>query len=100
MKLGIIFLSTIVLAGCGSDTRDRENYGDLSAAPSAIILSDPEKHMGGFGRHECLLCHNAALNIHRRPGAQINVEELNRQIRNGGESKYCLTCHGKNGTSP
>ena len=99
MKYCIIGLVGILLSGCGPDTRDRENYGDLSSPPGAIILANPEQHMGGFGRHECLVCHNAVLNIHRRPGAAINVEELNRRISNGRESEYCLTCHGGNGTN-
>ena len=86
------------LIACGSDVRDRENYGNLSSPPGAIILNDPIKHMGGYGRHECLVCHNAALNIHQRPGAGIDINALNKAIQNGGESSYCLTCHGQNGT--
>jgi hypothetical protein len=94
ITLGIIFCTS-----CETKTRDRENYGDLSQTPRAIILDDPERHVGGYGRHECLVCHNAVLNIHRREGSSIDVEELNFRIKNGGESSYCLICHGRNGTS-
>lgn len=79
--------------------KDREDYGNLTTPPNTIVLQDPDKHMGGYGRNECLICHNTALNVHRRPGAIINVDELNRMVRDGLESKYCLTCHGMNGTS-
>jgi hypothetical protein len=88
----------MLINACGPQTRDRENYGDLSSPAGAIILDNPEKHMGGYGRSECLVCHNASLNIHRREGANIDVEELNTSIRNGGESAYCLRCHGRHGT--
>ena len=104
MKLlisNIILITTAVTlfnACSPQSSRDRENYGDLSSPPGAIILDNPEKHMGGYGRNECLVCHNAVLNIHRREGANIDLDELNTNIRNGGESAYCLRCHGKNGT--
>lgn len=97
MKLIFLFATLTILASCGPDSRDRENYGDLSKPAGAIVLNDPEKHIGGWGRQECLLCHNAALNLHRRPEAYIDVDVLNEKIRNGGESSYCLTCHGNNG---
>ena len=31
-------------------------------------------------------------------GSTNNVDDLNNKIRNGGESEYCLVCHGRNGT--
>ncbi len=95
--LAILSQLLVATVGCGSDVRDRENYGDLGSMPGAIILDSPAKHWAGWGRKDCLLCHNAALNIHQRPGASIDVDKLNREIKNGGESRYCLTCHGSNG---
>jgi hypothetical protein len=93
----VLILVPLILGSCGSPSRDRENYGDLSSPAGAIKLDNPEKHMGGYGRHDCLVCHNAVLNIHRREGANIDIEQLNANIRNGGESSYCLICHGRNG---
>lgn len=90
---------TFSLSACGPDTRDRENYGDLSTTPGAILLNDPAKHSAGWGRKDCLLCHNASLNLHQRPNSGIDTNALNRAIMNGGESRYCLTCHGSNGTN-
>ncbi len=94
----IIFSSTVIFGviGCGPDARDRENYGDLSAV-GATNLNDSSKHTAGWGRKECLLCHNVNLNVHQRPGNSIDVNSLNQAIMNGGESKYCLKCHGTNG---
>ncbi|MGZ3739556.1 MAG: hypothetical protein ACXVB9_09305 [Bdellovibrionota bacterium] len=93
-------LATLLLCGCGSPTRDRENYGDLSTAPSAILLDSQDKHPHGWGRKDCLACHNVQLNVHRRPGNGIDVDSLNRLIMNNGGSLYCQKCHGTNGTTP
>lgn len=98
-SINFLFLSVALqfVIACGPDVHDRENYVNVAKNPGAIILNDPQKHMGGYGRNECLVCHNLSLNVHRRPEAMIDVDELNRQIRANGEAKYCLTCHGKNG---
>lgn len=86
------------LSGCEKE-RDLENYGDLSTTPGGIVIIDPEEHVGGYGREECLVCHQTALNLHRSKGSLIgDVDELNQLIRQNGESKFCLTCHGSNGT--
>ncbi len=90
-----VFLSGLS-TGCGPDTRDTERYQTRSGAPA--ILTNPEQHRGGFGRNECLVCHNSALNLHRNPDLPIDVDQLNTAIRDNGEAAYCLTCHGTNGT--
>ncbi|MGZ3661335.1 MAG: hypothetical protein ACXVCK_14640, partial [Bdellovibrionota bacterium] len=89
---GAALFTALLLGGCGSSTRDRENYGDLSTAPNAIVLDDPAKHPHGWGRKDCLACHNVALNVHRRPGNGIDVDSLNRLIMNNGGSLYCQKC--------
>jgi hypothetical protein len=86
-----------VISSCGpARRRDRENYGDLSA-PGAILLNDPSKHSYGWGRTDCLVCHNVNLNVHRRAGSAANSEAINKAVMSGGESKFCLNCHGSNG---
>ena len=90
----------LLVSGCeGSKTRDIENYGDITQTTGGIALTTPAEHVGGWGRKDCLLCHNAALNLHRSPGSQIDVNKLNDLIKSNGESKYCLQCHGPNGVT-
>jgi hypothetical protein len=95
---GIFFLmlSGGLIACEGSHNRDVENYGDLVNSSGGIVLNE-QKHIGGWGRKDCLLCHNAALNLHRDPNTTVNADSLNALIRNNGYSKYCMTCHGTNG---
>lgn len=94
---------TFVLAGfflCScklQDERELENYGDIDNGPGGIGLVNPSEHVSGWGRKDCLMCHNAALNIHRSAGSALNVDALNDEIESNGESGYCLTCHGPNG---
>lgn len=98
-KITLVAL-TLWLASCGPSSRDRENYGDLSTSPGAIVLDSEAKHPHGWGRKDCLACHNVNLNVHRRPEAGIDVDALNREIANNGGSIYCQKCHGTNGTTP
>lgn len=93
-------LAVLTFLGCGDDSRDVERYGDITNGTGGIVLSDSAEHRGGYGRRQCLVCHNAALNIHRGPNSIINVDELNKAIRDRGEEAYCMTCHGSNGTVP
>ena len=90
--LGLVSIS-VAFSGCGGDG-DLEDYGTGS---SAIVLSSAEQHPGGYGRKDCLVCHNAALNLHRESGSPIDVEALNNAVRANGESTFCLKCHGTNG---
>ncbi len=97
-RLNALFLLLISLSSChDSKSHDLEDYGDLSNSPTGIALNDPEKHVGGWGRRDCLLCHNAALNIHRASTNIVDAETLNQLIRENGLSTYCLKCHGPNG---
>lgn len=99
MKIYFLFTFGIILTlSCGKKERDVEYYGDLSKKPNGIKLIDASNHYGGYGRNECLLCHNASLNLHKGPDSNINVDELNKKIAAQGEAKFCMTCHGKNGT--
>lgn len=95
-KMKILFaLIALYTSGCGSESRDVEEYDSES---TAVVLQDPEKHMGGYGRRECLVCHNTALNVHRGKKSLIDADALNEAARNGDEAGYCLKCHGANGT--
>lgn len=97
MKLLFLFL-LLSLLSCGPDQRDREDYGDITQGPGGITLVSSVEHRGGYGRSECLLCHNAQYNLHRRPGSGLDADTLNQLILEQGGSAYCLTCHGNNGT--
>ncbi|MEQ1665662.1 MAG: hypothetical protein ABL927_09835, partial [Bdellovibrionales bacterium] len=66
------------LLSCSREaSRDLENYGDINQSPGGIALVTPAEHPGGWGRRECLLCHNAALGIHRGPNSPIDAAALN-----------------------
>jgi hypothetical protein len=95
--IGFSILVLFLIVGCAKKARDVENYGDVTGSPGGIRLIDPSEHVGGWGRRDCLLCHNASLSLHRGPGSVIDVDALNESIRHGGESAYCLQCHGPNG---
>ncbi|OGQ37307.1 MAG: hypothetical protein A3F16_04455 [Deltaproteobacteria bacterium RIFCSPHIGHO2_12_FULL_43_9] len=95
----LIFGTFLLLVACDQTNRDLESYGDIAAGSGGITLINPAEHMGGYGRGACLMCHNAALNLHRGPNSLINVDALNQQIRDNGGDAYCLVrCHGPNGT--
>jgi hypothetical protein len=96
MKWGLLI--ALFLTACKPEPRQVENYGDIKNGPGGLTLSTIDEHRGGWQRNECLICHNVNLNVHRAFNAQIDVSELNKQIRNNQGSKYCLTCHGSNGT--
>ena len=85
----------ISLSGCGDETRDVENYGSGNAI---TVLRSSAQHSGGYGRSECLVCHNTALNVHREKGSLIDADQLNEAARNNNEAEYCIRCHGLNGT--
>jgi hypothetical protein len=84
---------------CNNKSRDLENYGDITTSPGGINLVTPAEHPGGWGRRECLLCHNASLGIHRGPNSSIDADALNDLIRQNNGSVFCLTCHGPNGVN-
>jgi hypothetical protein len=81
-------------AGCGNSTRDVENYGPLPT----VGLADPSQHGAGWGRADCLLCHNVA-NIHRDASSPVSGDAIAAGARAGG-SASCLPCHGPNGITP
>lgn len=92
-RINILMMVIIALSllACGN-TRDRENYDPISVA-----LTNPNNHVGGWGRSQCLVCHNVNLNVHRGPNSVIDPEALNAAVRAGGEEAYCRTCHTGNG---
>lgn len=88
----------VIILGCGNkDARTIEQYGDVTTSPGGISLIDPNEHIGGWGRRDCLLCHNSSLNIHRGPSSSLDPDQINEQAWRNGGSKYCLSCHGPNG---
>jgi hypothetical protein len=98
MKWVLLCIVALATNACKVEDRQVENYGDITSGPGGITLSTIDEHRGGWQRNECLICHNVNLNVHREANAQINIVDLNNRIRNNQGSKYCLTCHGANGT--
>ena len=99
MRTTFSFLLLVLLVSCAKPDHQREDYGDISQGPSGIVLADASEHQGGWGRKDCLTCHNARFNIHRRAGANMDVDALNADIlAQPIPTKACMTCHGKNGT--
>ena len=94
-----LFLILLFLSACRNPNRDLENYGDINQSPGGKNLIISSEHQGGWGRRECLLCHNASLGIHRGPKSPIDADALNDLVRQNGGSTYCLTCHGPNGVN-
>ena len=83
-----------ILISCGQTEKYREDYGLITNTNLTIS----SQHMGGYGRSQCLICHNASLNIHRRSGASISPEAINLEIiANGVENTCLLKCHTGNG---
>jgi hypothetical protein len=92
-------LSFLIFLGCGSGERLGENYGDLTGAPSGLILTQ-EYHGDGWGRADCLLCHPIQ-NIHlanRTSLPGIDMEEVRYRTVRDGEAG-CSQCHGANGAT-
>jgi hypothetical protein len=92
MKKYILFC--LIFVSCGQKDKYREDYGIITSTNLAVS----SKHMGGYGRSQCLLCHNASLNIHRRVGASITPEAIALDVvANGVENTCLLKCHTGNG---
>ena len=96
----IFLLLIFMLGSCARNNRDREFYGNIASGPGGLALVDPEEHVGGYGRPQCLVCHNADLNIHRGPYSVVNADALNVLVQNNGLEAYCLSCHSDNGIKP
>lgn len=83
----------LVLISCGQRDKYREDYGTI--AGGLLIVSS--QHVGGYGRSQCLLCHNAELNIHRRGQNGLDPNLMAKLAKTNGLSEYCKTCHTGNG---
>jgi hypothetical protein len=84
-------LLCLILTACGQRDKYRENYG--VGTDSQLSVSD--KHMGGYGRTQCLLCHNVELNVHRGINSGETPQDAIRGAQAQG-SAYCLKCHSDN----
>jgi hypothetical protein len=92
-KIAYLFLILVVtLVSCGQRDKYREDYGTLVGA--SLVVSS--KHVGGYGRSKCLLCHNVSLNVHRRAGSLETPEDAIAGAKASG-SDYCIKCHTGNG---
>lgn len=95
-KLFLVFF--LILFGCGSVADDSgENFGNILDSPSGLVLTE-EEHVYGWGRSDCLMCHNIN-NIHleNRTDTDIDVEAIQDTVAEEGEA-VCMNCHGSNGT--
>jgi hypothetical protein len=90
-KFAYLFLS-LILISCGQRDKYREDYGTIVG--TSLVISS--KHVGGYGRSNCPLCHNVSLNVHRRVGSSADPEDVVTKAKARG-SEYCLSCHTGNG---
>lgn len=94
----IFFLAvSMAIASCGSyNDISGENYGDITASPSSIILTEAE-HATGWGKADCLLCHNTE-NIHQvnRTSLDLDMAAIREIVEQRGQAS-CTGCHGANG---
>lgn len=97
----ILLLVLLTLVGCGEGihVRQVEDYGDVVQGPGGIQLVSQSEHAAGWGRRDCLLCHNAVYTLHRNVNSNLDAEAMTQTARSYGESYpvYCLSCHGPNG---
>ncbi|MEK7690018.1 MAG: hypothetical protein AAB425_03255 [Bdellovibrionota bacterium] len=97
---GLFAVAILNTAACGSGERDVEYYGDLSLTPGGIAITDPAEHRGGYGKRQCLLCHNPEYGLHRSRTSVLDADALNAVLRASSDPEgICLTCHGPNGLS-
>lgn len=91
-----LIFAAVFISACGDMNNTGENYGNILASPSGITLTE-ETHKGGWGRTDCLMCHNVN-NIHLvdRSGTGIDVAAIRQQTFDEGEAS-CRGCHGTNG---
>ena len=87
---------SVVIAGCGNASREREDYGDIQNRAGGVALSSETQHERGWGRRECVLCHNIELNVHQGKDSLVDPKDIVNGFNRGGDA-YCLTCHGPNG---
>lgn len=95
-----ILPAVLTLAACGSDGSNQpENYGNLLATPEGLVLVHSE-HPDGWGRPDCLVCHNSAfihtVNRTGLPDSDIDLPGIQELVRLQGQSS-CPQCHGDNG---
>lgn len=94
MKTALLFLA-VLMVGCMDEPRQYENYGDITAGVGGIAITSQAEHPYGWGRSDCLSCHNT-LNIHKNPNSTIDENAIIQLVKQNGV-RYCLTCHGPNG---
>lgn len=106
----LICLASVALGGCGSDgAMETADYGNLLASPAGLVLV-AEEHPSGWGRPDCLVCHEVR-NMHVvnrtdlpdcTPEVQqgcIDLAQIRGIIRSQGQAA-CPQCHGDNGVKP
>ena len=99
----LLVATCLSLAACGSDpSTQSENYGNILASPSGLVLVQSE-HQTGWGRADCYACHNVN-NIHQinrtgLPDDEADLAGVRAIVQNQGEAS-CMMCHGTNGVEP
>ncbi len=98
MKILFIYMVLLLaFASCGNlETIQGENYGDITATPAGLLLTQAE-HETGWGKATCFDCHNLE-NIHQndRSGTGLNLDAIRYMTETEGLSS-CASCHGTNG---
>lgn len=112
MLVLVLSWALLLAAGCGTNgDEEGEDYGDILSSPAGLVLVE-EEHMTGWGRPDCLQCHELR-NIHvvNRTGLPdcndvdpavetcLDLGEIQSITRHDGE-QTCSLCHGDNGVQP
>lgn len=104
-------LPLALLFSCGTEgSQETEDYGNLLASPGGLVVLE-EEHPTGWGRADCLVCHEPR-NMHAVnrtglpdcaslavPEACVDLREIRALVLREGEAS-CGACHGSNGVEP
>jgi len=94
-------LAALLMAACGDNAEpESDDYGNLLASPAGLVLVE-EEHPTGWGRPDCLGCHEVRkMHVQNRTGvADLDMEAIRDIVRENGEAS-CVDCHGTNGVEP
>ena len=93
--VGALVFGGLFLTSCGNSTSTGEDYGDLMASPSGLVLTQDE-HEYGWNRSDCTACHQL-YNIHiSESESDFDMAAVRSQVEEEGITS-CPTCHGTNG---
>jgi hypothetical protein len=100
-RLLSLALAAALMTACGNDAEpESDDYGNLLASPAGLVVVE-EEHPTGWGRPDCLGCHEVRkMHVVNRTGvADLDMEAIREIVREEG-NESCVDCHGTNGVEP